>query len=183
MYGLVNQAIEELVVETAGRVTWERIRGLAGCQEPSFVSMHSYPDELTYALVAKASEVLGVEVETLMHDFGRHWILFTAKEGYGSLLDMAGTSVPEFLRNLDALHARLGMSMPELRPPSFAVEEDDEAGYLILRYYSERKGLEPMVTGLLEGLGLRFGVDVKVESEARSDHEEFRLQVCHASSD
>lgn len=69
--------------------------------------------------------------------------------------------MPEFLGNLDALHTRLALSMPELRPPSFVVTEVAEQ-QLLVEYYSTRAGLAPMVIGLLEGVGDMFGTPVVV---------------------
>ena len=74
------------------------------------------------------------------------------------------------------MHARLSLSMPEMRPPSFVCEQlgDDE---IRLEYWSERAGLAPMVVGLLEGLGEMYGVPVSVDQTVDSaqgaDHDEF----------
>ncbi|MEM7411596.1 MAG: heme NO-binding domain-containing protein [Myxococcota bacterium] len=169
MYGLVNRAIEELVLEQAGPAAWNQIRKRAQLQIPGFVSMQAYPDAITYALVGAASQVLDIAPSELLRAFGRHWILFTGREGYGSLLEAAGQDLREFLLNLDALHARLGLSMPELVPPSFSVEEAD--GALRVEYRSTRVGLAPMVVGLLEGLGELFDEPVSVEHVQTRDEE------------
>jgi hypothetical protein len=48
----------------------------------------------------------------------------TDQEGYGDLMDMSGETLPEFLQNLDELHARVGVIFPKLQPPSFDCEQD-----------------------------------------------------------
>lgn len=151
MYGLVNRAIEDMAVQAGGPALWERIRSAAGLETASFQSMTSYPDELTFRLVAAAAQALDLPAEEVLRLFGRHWIIYTGREGYGPLLAMAGTTLPAFLRNLDAMHARVAVTMPELCPPSFVVTElaDD---LLEVEYRSTRTGLEPMVLGLLQGL-------------------------------
>lgn len=180
MYGLVNKAIEDLAISTGGEETWRRIKEEAGVDVVAFVSMDAYDDELTYRLVGAASRVLDVPAEEILASFGRHWVLYTAREGYGPLLDRAGSSIGELLTNLDALHTRVGLTMPALRPPSFQVDVVDDATFLV-RYYSERTGLAPMVVGLLEGVGKRFGHEVVVtHSASRSeelDHDEFLLRI------
>ena len=169
MYGLVNRAIEELVLERAGAAAWNQVRKRAGVKVAGFVSMQAYPDEFTYGLVAAASQVLGMDPAEVLRAFGRHWILFTGREGYGPLLEAAGGDLRDFLLNLDALHARLGLSMPELVPPSFDVELVGE-GVLRVQYRSQRAGLAPMVIGLLEGLGELFEEPVTVEhAQARDE--------------
>ena len=99
MYGLVNRAIEELVIAEAGRSIWETIKRKAGVTVPSFVSMKPYPDAMTYDLVAAASEVMEVPADELLCAFGKHWILFTAAQGYGPALEMAGSDLREFVGN------------------------------------------------------------------------------------
>ena len=64
-----------------------------------FLSMSPYPDKLTFDLVTSASEVLNVPVEDLLFAFGEYWILYTADQGYGNMLELAGDSFPKFLKN------------------------------------------------------------------------------------
>lgn len=180
MYGLVNKAIEDLAISAGGEETWRRIKEEADVDVVAFVSMDAYDDDLTYRLVGAASRVLGMPAEEILKSFGRHWVLYTAREGYGPLLERAGSSLGEFLANLDALHTRVGLTMPALRPPSFQVDVVDDATFLV-RYYSERGGLSPMVVGLLEGVGKRFGHEVVVTHSAHRsevlDHDEFLLRI------
>lgn len=161
MYGLVNQAVADLAQTLGGEPLWDRVREGAGLQGASFVAMEPYDDEVTGRLVAAASQALGIPAEEVLRAFGRHWVLFTAQEGYGALLAAMGSTLPELLRNLDAMHARITFTMPQLRPPSFGCEEVGPTR-LLLRYRSHREGLAPMVVGLLDGLGELLGDPVDV---------------------
>lgn len=162
MYGLVNKAIQDMVVKNHGAEKWNEIRTLAGMEEERFVSLKSYPDKLTYDLVGAAHKVLGADAEQILMAFGEHWVLYTAQEGYGEMLDFTGTTLVEFLKNLDLLHLRVKNMMPQLAPPKFQCLPVSEREVELL-YYSDRPGLAPMVTGLLHGLGKRFGVELTVE--------------------
>ncbi len=155
MYGLVNRALQDMVVERHGQDTWERIRQRARFAEPVFVAMEGYDDSVTYDLVGASAKELDQSAEEILFDFGRWWVLRTADEGYGPLLQMAGDTLPTFLENLDEMHSRVALSMPHLRPPSFRVTRLGE-GQLHLQYYSHRPGLVPFVLGLLDALGERF---------------------------
>lgn len=168
MYGLVNKAIEDLIVSRFGSDTWERVRRRAGVDVEGFISMDPYPDRLTYALVGAAAVELETPAEQLLEAFGEYWTRYTAREGYGELLDMSGRSFEEFLENLDDMHARISLNMPELRPPSFQVERAAD-GRILLTYVSERVGLAPMIRGLLRGLADRFEVDVDIETLPHDD--------------
>lgn len=180
MYGMVNKAIEDLALKVGGPDVWNEIKQRAGIDEVAFVSMNSYDDDITYRLVGAASDVLGLPAEAVLEEFGKHWILYTGREGYGPLLSSAGTSVADFLRNLDALHARVRLSMPDLRPPSFTVENLDD-DKIAVHYYSTRAGLGPMVVGLLKGLGAMLDEPVEVErmgqTEQGADHDVFLVTM------
>lgn len=182
MYGLINKAVHGLVVEQFGEEAWERIRLRAGIADEEFVSMENYDDKVTYDLVGAASEELGLAPEVILEGFGGYWVKYTGVEGYGHLLDSAGSSLPEFLGNLDQMHARVKLAFPDLKPPRFQVVDSDEKG-LVLHYYSHRPGLAPLVTGLVKGLAERFGDRVEVEHHrdgvGEDEHDAFRVTYLH----
>ena len=60
MYGMVNKALQNMVVEAHGEQIWEQIRTRAGVDIEVFVSNQGYPDEITYQLAGAASEVLKI---------------------------------------------------------------------------------------------------------------------------
>ncbi len=168
MYGIIQKSIEEMVVSSFGQEKWEAILDEAGVAERDFVMLKSYPDEVTLAIVGAATRVLGLSAETVLETFGEHWITY-AERGYGALLRMSGGTFPEVVAHLDAMHTRIKLNMPELRPPSFRCEPQRD-GVMRLHYYSERKGLEPVVRGMLRSLARRMGVEIEFnESRAPDD--------------
>ena len=184
MYGLINKAVEGLVRQRFGDAAWDRIRTRAGLPDEPFISMEQYPDQTTYDLVGAASAELGAPAEAILEEFGRYWTVYTAEVGYGELMKGAGSTLPEFLRNLDQLHTRVKLSFPHLAPPSFSVA-NETATSLDLHYYSDRAGLAPLVVGLLKGLGERFQVDVVVRTErvnGTKPHDLFHVVWASASA-
>lgn len=179
MYGLVNRAIEDLVRTRFGDARWEAVRQRARVTVPAFVGMQAYPDKVTYDLVGAASEELGVPADTLLEAFGEYWTLYTAREGYGPMLALGGTSFVEFLQNLDHMHAHVALSMPDLEPPSFWCTDVTDRSVL-LHYKSHRAGLAPMVKGLVRGLGQMFDTEVRLEHlrgpADGADHDQFRIE-------
>lgn len=173
MYGLVNKAIKDLVEEKFGTATWRRIAAAAGFKSDEFLSMEPYDDDLTYRLVKAGCDELRMEPKDLLNAFGEFWIKYTATEGYGELLDLFGKSFEEFVSNLDAMHSRIALTMPQLRPPGFEFERRKDGRHR-LHYRSFRPGLAPMVVGILRGLADRFQTRVElahlpVESEPGHD--------------
>lgn len=176
MYGMVNKAVEDMVCRNYGAPAWERIKEQAGVDIEVFLSNEPYPDEVTYRLVAAASEILRTPAANILEAFGEHWVLHTAQEGYGALMRAAGRSLPEFLTNLPNFHSRVAMIFPELQPPRFECT-DITSRSLKLHYFTHRQGLESFVVGLVRGLGKMFGTPVTVDpAAARSrgaDHDVF----------
>lgn len=176
MYGLVNKAIQDMVCSRFGEETWKEIKHKAEVDIDVFLNMEGYPDDITHRLVKAASVVLSLSTQQIMQAFGEFWVHYTAQEGYGEMMDMSGDTLPEFLENLDNLHARVGVSFPNLQPPSFECT-DMEENSLSLHYRSDREGLTPMILGLVQGLGNRFDTEVDITQTQNRDegaeHDEF----------
>jgi hypothetical protein len=162
MYGIVNRAVEELIIERFGIEKWEEIKHKAGFNSEGFMTLKPYPDELTFKLVGAASEILNVPADTLLEAFGEYWILYTAEKGYGEMLNLAGDSFPAFLKNLNMLHGRVTNLMPELAPPQFECRNEQENSIELL-YRSHRIGMIPMLYGLIKGLAKRFDKEVVIQ--------------------
>lgn len=176
---MVNQALEDMLIERFGRPAWEKVKSEAGVRVEVFISNNAYPDQTTYSLVDAASRTLGMTAEEILRGFGRYWILKTARDGYGELLNMGGGNLPEFLQNLPTFHTRISLIFPHLQPPRFICQQITETS-LRLHYYSDRPGLAPFVEGLLEGLGSMFKTPVRVLQEGFTgqglDHDLFLVE-------
>jgi hypothetical protein len=152
---MVNKAVEDMVCALHGEAMWEQVKARACVDVDVFISNEGYPDAVTYRLVQAVSELTATPADAILEAFGEHWILKTAREGYGELMDAGGRSLPEFLTNLPDFHTRVSMIFPRLEPPRFKVSDMTERS-LLLHYHTQRAGLAPFVTGLLKGLGKRF---------------------------
>jgi hypothetical protein len=179
MYGMVNKAVENLVCSQFGDDKWAAIKEKAGLDVDMFISNESYDDSITYRLVGAASEVLGLPAEKILEAFGEHWVLKTAVEGYGDMMDAGGKDLAEFLMNLPNFHTRTVMIFPKLKPPRFEISEQTENS-LILHYHTHREGLAPFVVGALRGLAKRFETEAKItqltDRAAGADHEKFLVE-------
>lgn len=177
MYGLVNQAVREMVVTHYGEDKWEEIREQAGTDDV-FIAMDQYPDEVTVGLVGGACAVLGAEPAQVLESFGEYWVQFTVRT-YGELFEMSGDSFVGFIKNLNDLHTRVEQMMPDLAPPSFIVTDETD-GQFTLQYHSKRAGLQPMVQGLVRGLGKHFNTAVDITLVRGKDqglsYDEFRVK-------
>jgi len=177
MYGLVNQAVREMVVTNYGEAKWEEIREKAGTDDV-FIAMDQYPDDVTVGLVGSACAVLGAQPAQVLEGFGEFWVDFTGRT-YGELFEMSGDSFVGFIKNLNDLHTRVEQMMPDLAPPSFIVTDETD-GEFKLQYHSKRAGLHPMILGLVRGLGKRFKTSVEIKHLRGKDdglaYEEFLVK-------
>lgn len=88
MYGLVNQAVREMVLTNFGEEKWEAIREHAGTDDV-FIAMDQYPDDVTVGLVGGACAILGAQPAQVLESFGEFWVDFTGRT-YGELFEMSG---------------------------------------------------------------------------------------------
>ena len=180
MYGLVKQGLEHMVCERYGEEAWSRIKKRAGVDIEMFIGMHVYPDEVIYGLLESASTILDVPAAALLQAFGEYWLTFTALSGHNHLLDMAGSSLAEFLENLDTLHAVLVEGFPEMLAPTFSYQRVSPTEF-DLHYHSERPGLAPMVMGLVNALAERFHDRVAITHQQirdeQHDHDILRIRM------
>jgi hypothetical protein len=100
-------------------------------------------------------EVLEIPAEKILNAFGEYWVLKIAAQSYNDLMTSTGTGFVSFLENIDGMHSRIKVTMPDLNPPSFRVKKINDTKIQI-DYFSSRAGLLPFVEGLLSGLGTYY---------------------------
>lgn len=165
MYGLINRSIRDLVLEKYGHSAWEGVLRRSALDVEFFVTHQAYPDEVTLKLIRAVSTETGVEMDAFLRQLGQWWIVETAAKSYGNLLSRLGSSFPEAVKNLPNLHTRVRLIFPELQPPEFDVELT-ASNRCRVEYRSHRRGLQPFVVGLFEGMGNFWEVSVEVRQVA-----------------
>jgi hypothetical protein len=161
MYGLVNKSFQDMVLQGYGAEAWNQIRDHAGINDDLFFSTQGYPDDITYSLVGSATKILNIPAQELLYNFGKFWVLHTARESYDYLMHTGGGSVAEFLQHLPSLHNRIKLLFPELQPPVFATSLLGPTK-MEVHYSSHRPGLTDFVSGLLAGIGEYFQTPLRI---------------------
>ena len=164
MKGVINKGIQDMVEKLFGPEAWEKVKSLAGCDEPFFAIGSDYPDEMTVALVKAASEVAELPVETVMVEYGKFMVPNTLKEQYAAYFALAGSSPREFLLNVPRVHEYVTRSIPNAAPPKFEYEDLPD-GRMLMKYESPRR-LCPVLRGLILGVGLLFDQELEVQETA-----------------
>ncbi len=158
MYGLINMAIKQLVLDNFGESGWQKVLDEAKVKQTNFEMLTIYNDDITYKLVGGACAVTGKSAEEILKLFGAYWVKYAAGAGYEPLFKLFGPTFKECMINLNRMHEHMGAMMPGLIPPEFNLEEDIAESEIILQYKSQRKGLAPMVSGLIQALSERYEV-------------------------
>ena len=178
MYGIVNKAIQELVIANFGEEKWDIILEKSGIEEDFFISSEAYDDDITFQLASAVSDEMNMSLKDVLIAFGEWWVLKTTKEKYGGLMESGGSTLKEFLINLPLFHNRVMLIYPKLTPPEFKISEVTENS-LKLHYFSKREGLQEFVRGLIQGLGLMFETETTIEllqtRDFGDDHEIFKI--------
>jgi hypothetical protein len=177
MYGMINNALQDLVNQRLGEDAWLRLAAAVGVEDGIFVSLETYPDDMTYALVNRVARALGLSVEAFLLEFGRHWIAYAKRTAYGPLLE-GSHNFSEALAGLDTMHKIIQRTLPRVKTPSFQFIRLPTGGRL--RYFSSRSGLAPFAVGLLYGLAEMHGIKLTIEHTIprapSTDFDEFELQ-------
>ena len=163
MYGVINKSLRDMVTEGHGEAIWAQVLAKAGVPSDSFLAMRSYDDEITFRLAVASSVVLGVDVDTALHAFGKHWVNHTLARDYDALVRSTGSTMLEFLENLNELHDRISTTFLEYQPPEFRVSEL-EKNRMEVEYISHREGLNSFVAGLLIALSERFNEPMSISA-------------------
>jgi len=180
MYGLVNQAIQGLVVDNFGDDNWKAIKQKANVTEDSFLSNEIYDDSITFNLAVSASEVLDIPLADVLKTFGKYWIIKVGNEKYGPLMKSGGDNFIDFIVNLPNFHSRVMLIYSDIKPPEFIVEKVTDS-QLKLHYYSTRQGLTDFMFGLIQGLGELYqtAIEINLIADRRNgdEHDIFEIDI------
>lgn len=156
MYGMIHKALLGMLEEQLPPGAPNPLAAAHVERPDLFFSASSHEDAVTLGLVGQAAGALGLDADTFMQRFGEYWITFADRGAYAPLMRIAGSTLADFITNLDRLHMGVREAMPTADTPRFRLVRN-EGGALVVAYASNRQGLESFVRGLLQGLLRRFG--------------------------
>jgi predicted hydrocarbon binding protein len=164
MKGVINKGVQEMVETMYGEQAWERVKTLAGCDEPFYAVSLDYPDDSTSALIKAACEVSGLSADALMVEYGKFVVLNTLRKYYPTYVSLAGASPRDFLLNMGRIHEQVTRGISNAMPPRF--EYDELPDGRLLMHYDSKRGLCAVLRGLILGVGLLFDQSLGVQEIA-----------------
>jgi guanylate cyclase soluble subunit beta len=135
-----------------------------------------------------ASEVSGLTVDQVLEAFGEFFVHYIRDEGYDNLLCCQGSTLKDWMSNINAIHQHLQTTFPKkMTMPQFWVEDaEHEDGSLMLHYHSRRGNyLAPLAKGLVaEVARFQFGVEVEMsrtQTQGEDGAKFTRCEICAIS--
>lgn len=171
--------------------TWHGCLAL-DIKDKAFISRAYYQDSTLISLVEAASIILDCPSEKLLKNLGSFAISNLFSSAYGPLLRSQGSTLRQWLSNLNAMHDHFQKSFSDATkfcPPVFWCEDcKEEEGSLLLHYFSHRGTLfVPMVVAMVERLASHhFEVNIKttqiaLQNEAGSEQTSWRISAVDKS--
>lgn len=163
MYGMVNQAVKEMVITQLGSDSWDTICNKLEISNEDFSLFMQFDDSVTLGIVQNVCGLTQKPAEEILESFGVFWIDFAKNSDYQIILNTFATSPFELINSLNALHERLELSFTNLNAPSFeTVSFQDKI--MTVNYYSSRDlPLKFFVKGLFKGIFKLFDKNCDVE--------------------
>lgn len=168
MYGMAHRALRQMMLDRLGPSAWAKVERETNTGPADLISLCVYDDSKTIALISASAAHLGMAVEDALRVFGRYWVRYAELSSFGPIMDFTGQDLVTFINNLDRMHRSVVLAMPDARVPSFTLLAETRQR-LLVRYRSDRSGLEMFVIGLLEGVMDRMGEAGTVEVAARGE--------------
>ncbi|KAI6187166.1 Guanylate cyclase [Aphelenchoides besseyi] len=203
MIGYMHISFQNMITHYHGAEFYKQVLKSAGFDDVEWVSaFHVYSDEETYRLFFAYGQLVSQTSEEVWEKFGIWMFHYVIEDGWKKVLSSVAhnlhassssrstfiVKLQEFLNNLTSVHFFVDQFafQSEIRSPSFKSENMGD-GSIRLHYYSERKGLYPLVKGMItEAARILFGKEIKMivtdrQQEQRSDalfeHVIFTLEV------
>jgi guanylate cyclase soluble subunit beta len=146
-----------------GEEGWEKVVNAQGRENVAKLSSCPYPDDLMYSIIIAASETLGTNINSMLEQYGRHFLRHLFEQGYSDMLRCLGASLPDFLGSLNDMHVHFSLSYKHMAVPVFSVRNATSTS-LELVYEASRPGVWPIVAGMLKEIALvLFKHEITVE--------------------
>ncbi|KAG7370247.1 adenylate/guanylate cyclase [Nitzschia inconspicua] len=165
MLGWINDCVEKLVLHKFDLATWHAVKekaGLSHYKDGGFLKLESYPLKTTTDLVQAASDLSGLTVPQVYEAFGEFFVPYIIGEGYHNLLCCQGSTLRDWMSNINAIHQHLQNTFPKsMTMPEFWCETNRD-GSLRLFYFSARGSfLAPVAVGIVREVAkFQFELDI-----------------------
>lgn len=183
MKGVVFDILRDMVETQYGLEGWQSVLDSAG-SDGIYVSTKTYADAELMGLVAAASEITNIPVNTLVFAFGEYMVPHFHKRFPNFFSD-----VPDFIKFLvsvdQIIHVEVRKLFPDAGLPTFDYCDENENS-LTMIYKSPRK-LCQLAEGLISGSAKHFNQNYKMTHDpcmhSGSDHCALKVELLDSELD
>ena len=156
--GIIFNLVEEVVTASYGGDTWDSLLDAAGL-DGVYTSLGSYADDDLVALVAAASDALGLPADAVVRSLGEGAVPLLV-DRYPRFFDGHQSTISFLLTLNDIIHPEVRKLYPGAEVPDFDFEMP-EASLLIIGYQSRRQ-LCALAEGFILGAATRYDEQVEI---------------------
>lgn len=163
MHGLIFVTWEKYLNERFGEGLLSRYRDVIGeipARAP--LATHVYSDESLLAGVGAASKLTGLQVDTLLREYGRYFIINGLTRHLCAYLLNKVQSGRDLLLTMRDAHAQMRRTPDALTPPLFEYEALSSNPLELAVIYDSPRKLCPVLYGAFEGAAERYGERVQI---------------------
>lgn len=171
MYGIINKALQEMVINNHGVNTWEAVKNKAQIEIDIFFNDEMYNDAITHRLVDALCDIASITAAQVFYNIGEWYVVQTIGKKYAGMVQTGGKTLKDFFENLPALYGSVKRLYFPNTPSSISISDIEENSVLVC-YHGPRPNLEEIVRGGLSGFCIVFNAQPKVtiiENKSKGD--------------
>lgn len=161
MYGIINKALQEMVINSHGACTWEAVKNKAQIDIDTFFNGEMYDDAITHQLVDALSAIVSIAAAQIYYTIGQWYVVQTIGKKYAGMVLAGGKTLKDFFVNLPAIYASIKRLYFPDTPSAISVSDVQENSALVC-YHGPRPDLEDIVRGGLSGFCILFNAQPAV---------------------
>ncbi len=163
MHGLIFVTWEKFLAERFGNSFLNMYRSSIGeTAASSPLTSRVYDDATLLAGVGAACQLTGLSADTILHEYGRYFMVNGLTSHLCAYLLTQVRSGKELLLVMRDAHAQMRRTPDALTPPLFKYEAVPGDPYAFALIYDSPRQLCPVLLGAIEGAAERYGEKVKV---------------------
>jgi len=160
MHGLIHTVWKKFIEEHYGPDVWVKALQACGMEDDAeFLEFKQHEDKLTHEVMSASMGAASISLETSLERFGAFFVQFMVRQGWTQWLQAMGSSLQEFVQNLNDMHHVLER---DFRSACFPMFTTARCGEDFLLTYSSSRFVPSLTMGVLREVAATL-FDVHVE--------------------
>lgn len=163
MHGTIFTEFQKYVADRlGGEDAWQSLLRDAGIQRDHYESLEEYPDDEAIVLIAIAARKAGMDVQTLLQDFGE-FIAPALLDLYWAVVDPKWKTLDVIEHSENAIHKVVRLKDPKARPPYLRTSRPSHDEVLIT--YTSPRRMCALAKGIAYGIAQHYQERILVKDK------------------